>query len=300
MSLLRSEKLPSWMRRSLPEKSTSSTYGVLAQNRLNTVCESALCPNISECFSRHTATFLILGSVCTRGCGFCHIKPGSPAPADPGEPERLALAAEELGLDYVVMTSVTRDDLADEGAMHFASCVRAVKERLPRARVEVLTPDFHARPELIAQVTAAEPDVYNHNIETVERLYPAVRPKSDYGRSLEVLRRVKDLEPEMLTKSGMMLGLGETREEILETASDLRDSGCDILTIGQYLRPSPAHCEVAVFVTPQEFLFLREELKSYGFRSVLAGPYVRSSYCADDIFRESLFNGNSKLREKGI
>lgn len=284
MSATKKQRLPSWLRRSLPQ-STEATNQILSRYKLNTVCESALCPNRTECYSRNTATFMILGDVCTRSCGFCAIKVGKPLVVEQDEPQRVAEAAAELGLEYVVITSVARDEMPDEGAGHFAETILAVKERIPGVQIEVLTPDFHARPELLAKIVAARPTVFNHNLETVERLQKEVRPQAAYERSLEVLRTVKSLDPEMTVKSGIMLGLGETREEVIAAAKDLRAAGCDILTLGQYLSPSASHhLAVKAYFSPEDFKSLADEIKPLGFREVFAGPYVRSSYHAGETF----------------
>ncbi|MBI3306909.1 MAG: lipoyl synthase [Candidatus Omnitrophica bacterium] len=281
------KRLPIWLRRDLPVPSAERTHQILAENRLNTVCESAMCPNRSECYSRRTATFMILGNTCTRSCGFCAVQTGRGEILEDDEPERVARATRELGLEYVVITSVARDDLKDEGAFHFARTVEAVKRDIPEIQVEVLTPDFHAREELIAQIVAAGPAVYNHNLESVRRLQKKIRAQASYERSLEVLSIVKRLDPEMTTKSGLMLGLGESRNEILETAEDLRAAGCDILTLGQYLRPSLKHLEVVDYIAPSVFEELARALKMLGFLEVFAGPYVRSSYHAGETFLKS-------------
>ncbi len=278
------KRLPEWLRRSLPERSAESTHVILGKNKLNTVCESALCPNRAECYAHSTATFMILGDVCTRSCGFCAIKTGRGLTVEADEPERVASAAAAMGLRYVVITSVARDDLKDEGAAHFAQTIRAVKEKIPGVKIEVLTPDFHARPELIAQVVDAGPDVFNHNLESVRRLQKLIRPQARYERSLEVLKLAKAARPDVLTKSGLMLGLGETREEILEAARDLRTFGCEILTLGQYLPPTKDHLPLQEYIAPETFNSLAAELKPYGFRDVFAGPYVRSSYHAGETF----------------
>lgn len=287
MTITASKRLPSWLRRQLPQ-TTEKTNEILARYRLNTVCESALCPNRTECYSRNTATFMILGDVCTRSCGFCAIKAGKPLAVEQDEPERVAEAAFELGLDYIVITSVARDEMEDEGAEHFARTIEAVRKKIPHAKIEVLTPDFHARRELIQKVTAARPTVFNHNMETVERLQKEVRPQASYARTLEVLRTVKSLDPEMTTKSGLMLGLGETREEVLQTAKDLQKAGCDILTLGQYLAPSTSHLKIQNYFSPEEFKHFADEIKPYGFREVFAGPYVRSSYHAGETFLNTI------------
>lgn len=252
---------------------------------LDTVCLSAACPNLGECFARRTATFLILGPVCTRNCRFCAVPKGTPRPVDPGEPRRVALAAAELQLRHVVITSVTRDDLPDGGAGQFAATVTAVREALPEATVEVLTPDFRGRPAALEKVMAAGPRVFNHNVETVPRLYPAARPQADYRRSLEVLRRAKEMRPGILTKSGLMVGLGEREEEVLAVLADLRSAGCDAVTIGQYLRPSKAHLPVREYLTPETFARYRARAREMGFRYVASGPLVRSSYLAEDALR---------------
>ena len=280
-------RLPEWFRRELPRSSSHKTWSTLEKYQLNTVCESALCPNRSECYSRNTATFMILGKRCTRRCGFCAIETAKPGPLEFDEPERVADAAAELGLRYVVITSVARDDLADEGAEHFYRCVRAVKEKIPGVEMEVLTPDFHAREELIERVCEAEPSVYNHNLETVERLQKTVRPQAGYERSLKVLETVREVSPAICRKSGLMLGLGEKEEEVLEAAQDLFDSGCEVLTLGQYLPPSAAHLPVAEFIPPEVFLGLADRIRQMGFAEVYAGPYVRSSYHAAETFYQA-------------
>ncbi len=226
---------------------------------------------------------MILGNVCTRRCGFCAVETGRPDLLSESEPERVAAAASEMGLEYVVITSVARDEMADEGAAHFAKTIRAVKEKIPCVRVEVLTPDFHARRELIGAVVEAGPDVYNHNLETVERLQKKVRPQAAYERSLAVIETVKDLDPHMTTKSGLMLGLGEELGEVVQSARDLLSAGCDILTLGQYLRPSADHWQVARFIEPEVFEDLAADFRAMGFKRVFAGPYVRSSYHAGEI-----------------
>lgn len=281
------KRLPGWLRRSLPELSAEKTHHILSDYRLNTVCESALCPNRSECYSRNTATFMILGEVCTRSCGFCAIKAGRPEKVEDDEPERVARAAKELGLEYVVITSVARDEMPDEGAGHFARTIEAVYREIPDVQIEVLTPDFHAKRELIAKVVAAKPTVYNHNLETVERLQKQVRPQASYERTLKVLETVKSLDPSMTVKSGIMLGLGETPEEVWKAARDLRSAGCDIMTIGQYLPPSKNHLAVTEYVAPEVFAAYAETFKAMGFREVFSAPYVRSSYHAGETFRKS-------------
>jgi len=251
--------------------------------RLDTVCRAAHCPNQCECFSKGTATFMILGSVCSRNCTFCAVDHGQTQPLEADEPDRVAEAARVLKLRHVVITSVTRDDLPDGGAGHFARTIRAVRSACD-AVIEVLTPDFQGSREAIDAVIAARPDIFNHNIETVQRLYPAVRPQANYRQSLDVLRYVKDAAAHIHTKSGMMVGVGETRDEVLGACGDLRSAGCDILTIGQYLRPSPRHLTIDRFVTPDEFDGYRREALAMGFLSVASGPFVRSSYNAKEVF----------------
>lgn len=245
---------------------------------LHTVCEEARCPNIGECFASGTATFLILGDVCTRNCCFCAITSGRPMAPDPEEPERVARTVARLGLRYAVVTSVTRDDLPDGGAALFAETIRCIRERSPQCKVEVLVPDFGGSSAALDAVIAAHPDVLNHNLETVARLYSTVRPQADYKRSLEMLGRAEG--GGLVAKSGLMVGLGETTDELHQAMNDLREAGCELLTLGQYLRPSAAHLAVERFYTPQEFDGLREAGLSLGFRWVEAGPLVRSSYRA--------------------
>ncbi|MBP7706499.1 MAG: lipoyl synthase [Candidatus Aminicenantes bacterium] len=257
--------------------------GVVRAGGLHTICESARCPNIGECWERRTATFLILGDVCTRNCGFCAVAKGTPLPPDPGEPARVAEAAVRLGLRYAVITSVTRDDLADGGAAHFAAVIRAVREARPGTRVEALIPDFGGDEAALGTVLDASPDVLNHNLETTESLYPAIRrPRGNYGRSLGVLAAAKARGAR--TKSGLMIGLGESEPDILRTFADLRRAGCDLLTVGQYLQPTAAHPPVVRYYTPEEFEALAAEARRAGFREVVAGPLVRSSYEAGRLF----------------
>jgi len=276
-------RLPSWLKRSLPAGNGNFfTEGLLRELRLETVCENARCPNRPECYSRRTATFMILGNVCTRPCGFCSVPRGETLELEADEPERVAEAAYRLGLKHVVITSVTRDDLPDGGADHFYRCVQAVRQRT-EAAVEVLTPDFLGDTAAIDRVIAAAPDVYNHNLETVPRLYRKVRGRAAYQRSLNLLIRVKARAPKMVTKSGLMLGLGETLGELFEVFADLRDVGCDVLTLGQYLAPTFKHIPVARFVPPAEFDEIAARARLLGFREVVAGPFVRSSYHADEM-----------------
>jgi lipoic acid synthetase len=276
-------RLPSWLKRSLPRGNGNFfTHNLLRELRLETVCENARCPNRPECYARRTATFMILGNVCTRPCGFCSVPRGAPEVLEEDEPERVALAAERLGLRHVVITSVTRDDLSDGGADHFHQCILAVRARTGAA-VEVLTPDFLGDVRAIDRVLEARPEVYNHNMETVPRLYKKVRGRAEYQRSLDLLGHVKRKSPEIVTKSGLMLGLGETTEELLEVLADLRAVGCDTLTLGQYLAPTLKHVPVKRFLSPAEFTMLADRAHSLGFRKVASGPFVRSSYHADEM-----------------
>jgi lipoic acid synthetase len=278
-------RLPAWLKKRLPTGDVlMQTREIVARSGVATVCEEARCPNLTECWSKRHATFMILGDKCTRRCSFCAVDTAPPDPVQSDEPARLAEAVAELGLHHVVITSVARDDLDDEGAGHFAACVRAIRDARPSCIVEVLPADFHGRDECLAALCDAEPDIYNHNIETVARLQRAVRPAARYERSLGVLRRVKQFRPELFTKSGIMLGLGETRVELRRTLLDLRVSDVDILTVGQYLQPTPAHAPVARYVPPEEFDEIGREARALGFRSVASGPFVRSSYNAADVF----------------
>jgi lipoic acid synthetase len=253
---------------------------ILRERRLHSVCEEARCPNIGECWGHNTATFLILGDICTRGCRFCAIGKGKPVGLDPEEPRNVGLSVKDLGLDHIVVTSVDRDDLPDGGSAHFAQTVFWIKKLNPGIRVEVLIPDFKGDRGAIATVVGSGIDILNHNVETVPRLYKKVRPGSVYRRSLDVLQAAKDLRGEVLTKSGLMLGVGETADEVLETLRDLRAAGCDIVTLGQYLQPSENQLKVERYVTPDEFAALKVEGQKLGFRHVESGPLVRSSYHA--------------------
>lgn len=275
-------RLPGWLRRPVTFHGRwNQAESLVRKHRLHTVCEEARCPNRGECWSHGNVSFMILGQRCTRACAFCAVDTARPAQVDEQEPARLAEAARALGLRYVVLTSPARDDLPDEGSGLFAACVRVLRERAPEVQVEVLTPDFHARPELIGRVTAEAPAVYNHNLETVRRLSRQIRPQAGYARSLEVLRVARRLGPQqMKIKSGLMVGLGETPEEVREAMIDLRSAGCEILTIGQYLRPTPAHREAETFVAPEQFDRYRLWGQSLGFSFVAAAPFVRSSYNA--------------------
>jgi len=272
---------PEWLKVRLLNEDLNRMEAFLKSMSLNTVCQSANCPNMGECFARKTATFMIMGNICTRNCRFCAVEKGHPQPLDEDEPRRIAEAAQKLGLKHVVVTCVTRDDLPDGGASHFAKTIYELK-KLPGVTVEVLVSDFMGKEESIAQVVEAKPDIINHNVETVPRLYPNVRPKADYLRSLNLLKKSKELNPYILTKSGIMVGLGETEEEVIQVMKDLRSVDCDMMTIGQYLRPSAKHIEVAEYVTPQQFKRYEEIGYELGFKYVASGPLVRSSYHADE------------------
>ncbi|MBE7545419.1 MAG: lipoyl synthase [Bryobacteraceae bacterium] len=284
----RRERLPQFLRKPATDfQSVQLIKNELRRLHLHTVCESARCPNIHECFSRRAATFMILGNVCTRGCTFCSVPKGSPAKhdmaLDPLEPANVAAMARSMDLRYVVITSVNRDDLADGGSAHFAETVERVRAALPEARVEVLTPDFCGDLEAVARVLAAGPHVFNHNMETVARLYKPVRPQASYLQSLEVLRFAREAAPDVLTKSGLMVGLGETEEEVNELLADLRAAEVDVVTIGQYLQPTRRNREVSEYVPEDRYERWKARGMSMGFRMVFAGPFVRSSYMADEV-----------------
>jgi lipoic acid synthetase len=281
------EKLsrPHWIRVKAPvSKTYIETRQLIHEARLNTVCEEAACPNIGECWSKKHATVMILGSVCTRACAFCNVKTGVPDNIDPHEPERLAQSVKELGLSHVVITSVDRDDLPDGGASHFVESILRIRKTAPRTTIEVLTPDFLRKEGAIELVVRARPDVYNHNIETVPSLYQKIRPGARYFKSLHLLNRVKELDPFMFTKSGLMVGLGETKEEVLQLMDDLRAAQVDFITIGQYLQPTPRHAPVKRYVTPEEFDYYHKMATSKGFLMVSSSPLTRSSYHAGDDF----------------
>lgn len=281
-SLTGKKERPRWLRAPAPAGRNYEDLRTLVRNlKLHTVCESAACPNVGECWNRRTATFMILGNVCTRRCGFCAVQKGAPLPVDYDEPRRVADAVAALGLHYAVITSVNRDDRKDGGAELFALVIRAIRERLPRCKVEVLIPDFQGSHDALAMVMEARPDVLNHNIETVPRLYRQVRLGARYERSLDILRQAKRLAAEIPTKSGLMLGLGEEPDEIRQSMRDLREHEVDILTLGQYLQPSPRHLPVRRFVSPVEFDEYRRLGRDLGFAHVESGPLVRSSYHAD-------------------
>lgn len=282
------KRLPAWLRRPLARGGEyQAVDALLGELALSTVCREAKCPNRGECFASGTATFLIAGDACTRGCRFCAVESRRPAPLDPGEPRRVAAAVARLGLRHAVVTMVTRDDCADGAAGHVAATIGAIRDAAPGVAVEVLVSDFGGDTAAVDVVTDAAPDVFNHNLETVPRLYGPVRPGAVYARSLSVLRRVKERAPKMPTKSGLMLGLGETHDEVLAVMRDLREVGCDLLTLGQYLRPSAAHLPVAEFVEPAEFAALAREGRRLGFSGVASAPFVRSSYHAAELADES-------------
>ncbi len=276
------ERKPQWIRAQFPG---GERYGQIVQllqdETLNTVCQEARCPNIGECFNRGTATFMILGDTCTRACGFCAVTSGKPQPLDWAEPARLAAAVDRLGLSYVVITSVNRDDTADGGAQIFASCIELIRRRRPQTSVEVLIPDFVGNWNALDTVLRAAPTVLNHNVETVQRLYPRVRFQARYERSLELLQRASEWQPHIPTKTGFMLGLGEERDEVSQLLRDLRASRVELLTVGQYLQPSSKHLPVVRYAPPEEFEDIRAEALALGFRHVESGPMVRSSYHAD-------------------
>jgi len=280
------KRLPPWLKKTLAGGETLlRTREIVARSGVATVCQEARCPNLNECWSKRHATFMILGDRCTRRCGFCAVETARPLPPESDEPRRLAEAVEQLDLRHVVITAVARDDLPDEGADHFAACVRAIRARMAEIVIEVLPADFHARTDLLARVCDAAPDIYNHNLETVRRLTPLVRSRhAEYDQSLDVFRRVRELTPETFTKSGVMVGLGESRAELSQTLRDLRAAGVDIVTLGQYLQPSAAHLPVDRYYEPAEFDALGEEARGLGFASVASGPFVRSSYNADSVY----------------
>ena len=283
-----SESIPSWLRRSIGKASEISTVQqIIKQRQIHTICEEGRCPNRGECYAQQTATFLLMGPTCTRSCGFCQVDKGhAPMPLDPDEPQKVAESVALLGLRYVVLTSVARDDLPDQGASWFAQTMQAIRDHTPQTQIEVLTPDFWgghgSQAERIATVVQAQPACYNHNIETVRRLQAPVRRGAKYDRSLQVLRMVKAIDPTLATKSGLMVGHGETEAEIMETLTDLRAVACDRVTIGQYMRPSLAHLPVQKYWTPEEFDRLGEIARGLGFAHVRSGPLVRSSYHAGE------------------
>ena len=279
---------PEWLRRRFSFKSSVTEINdLLLDLNLHTVCQEAHCPNQSECFGNHTATFMLLGDHCSRNCTFCAVTHGVMEPPDPQEPKRVAEAVSRLDLKYVVLTSVTRDDLADGGASHFAATIKTIRSVASDILVEVLVPDFQGSAQSLATVLAAQPAVLNHNLETVPRLYPAVRPQADYQRSLRLLKEAKRLHPEAVTKSGFMVGFGEKQEEVSSLLRDLRKAYCDLVTIGQYLRPSRDHHPVVDYIHPELFQANQKEAEELGFSGVASGPYVRSSYKAEKLYRRA-------------
>ncbi|MFY9167989.1 MAG: lipoyl synthase [Desulfomonilia bacterium] len=280
------ERIPSWAKKNKRLKDLHLTKTSLRTLSLASVCEEARCPNIAECFARPTATFLILGDICTRGCRFCSIRKGVPAPPDPREGERLAQAAAAMGLKHVVITSVTRDDLPDQGAAAFAGTIRAIRKLLPGATVEVLIPDFSGRTDLIETVLRERPEVFNHNVETVGRLYGSIRPQASLKTSLAVLRTAREYSCDTVVKSGFMLGLGESKEEVAELLEALSRSGCEVVTMGQYLQPTAAQVPVSRYWSPEDFKRFSDIAKNAGIRYVISGPLVRSSYQAKEVLEE--------------
>jgi lipoic acid synthetase len=292
---------PEWIRVKAPlSQGYKDTRDLMRAQKLNTVCEEAACPNIGECWSKGHATVMILGSVCTRACAFCNIETGVPDKLDPHEPHNLAVAVGKLGLKHVVITSVDRDDLADGGANHFAQCIEFIRTTAPHTTIEVLTPDFLKKEASIPVVVKARPDVYNHNIETVPSLYKTIRPGARYFNSLHLLKTVKELDPTIFTKSGIMVGLGETKDEVLQVMDDLRAAEVDFMTIGQYLQPTPRHAPVMRYVTPDEFRFYERVAYTKGFLMVSSSPLTRSSYHADADFAKMRDARNKQLAEKNL
>ena len=280
------ERKPEWLRVRYNREAVEEVAELMRDLKLNTVCKEANCPNLGECYRKHTATFMILGSVCTRNCRFCNVATGRPLPPDPDEPDNVALAAKKLGLRHVVLTCSTRDDLADGGAEQFSKTVRAVRRECPGATVETLISDMKFNTDALDVVIASHPDVLNHNVETVKELQKAVRPQAGYERSLGVLRYCKEKDPSLLTKTGVMVGLGETEEQISVLMDDILATGCDILTIGQYLQPSPEHYPLARYATPEDFARYKELALSKGFRHVASAPLARSSYRAWEVMED--------------
>ncbi len=280
---------PEWLKIKSPDpEKMQQIKKMMDKLQLHTVCESAHCPNVGECFGQQTATFMIMGDVCTRNCAFCAVKHGATDQLDSAEPENVAAAAATLGLQHIVITSVTRDDLPDGGASHFAAVVKAVQHKLPHSSIEVLIPDMAGDDKAIATIVTAKPSVVSHNVETIPALYSRVRTQADYQRSLNLFRQVKDKNPDMVTKSGLMLGLGEAMEEVTAVMQDLHSAGCEILTLGQYLRPSKAHIAMERYIAPEEFAEYHRIGVELGFRVVVADPLVRSSYYAGEAYREAI------------
>lgn len=277
------ERLPEYLKRPIIDtEKTREVRRILKTNCLNTVCENARCPNKNECYTKHTATFLIMGSVCTRNCRYCNISCQKPEPLDTEEPKHIARAVKELGLKYAVITSVTRDDLADGGAKHFSDCIQQIRKICPQTKIEILTPDFKNNQDSLDTIIASHPDVFNHNIETVKEVFKTARPQGNYLHSLEVLKYIKE-NSDIQTKSGLMVGLGETFEQIRATLEDLKSVECDILTIGQYIQPSKEHLPVIKYYTPDEYEILKDMAREIGFTNFQIGPLVRSSYNASQL-----------------
>jgi lipoyl synthase len=290
-------KKPDWIRVKAPvSQGYHQTHALMREKKLHTVCEEAACPNIGECWEKKHATVMILGDTCTRACAFCNVKTGKPMKVDADEPANLAKAAQDMKLHHIVVTSVDRDDLADGGAAHFAHCIHALRHATPDTTIEVLTPDFLKKGDVWQIVVDAKPDVFNHNIETVPRLYKTIRPGARYFNSLHLLRSVKDRDPMMFTKSGIMVGLGESDEEVLQVMDDLRSAEVDFITIGQYLRPTPKHAEVKRYVSPETFEYYAKMARAKGFLMVSASPMTRSSYHAGDDFVKMRAARAEKLR----
>ncbi|URN84488.1 MULTISPECIES: lipoyl synthase [Acetobacterium] len=284
------KKKPEWLKVSYNKAAVEEVNGLMAKLKLNTVCKEANCPNLGECYKKKTATFMILGRTCTRNCRFCNVTSGAVEPVDPKEPQHLAEAVKELDLNHVVITSVTRDDLKDGGAGHFADTIRAVRELNPGVSIEVLIPDLQGVQRDLDRIIAANPDVINHNVETVRELYSVVRPEADYDRSMAVLEYVKKQAPHIKTKTGIMVGLGETDEQVYQVMDDCLKVGCDIFTIGQYLQPSPQHLEVKAYVIPEKFAQYKKIGEAKGFHYVASSPLVRSSYRAEEALKEGKNN----------
>ena len=290
------KRLPEWFKQRIPRAGEmTKVTALLNELELNTVCQSAMCPNMYQCFTRNTATFMILGNVCTRNCTFCAVNKGLPNKPDVREPSHVADAVIRLGLKYAVITSVTRDDLPDGGASHFRNVIELIHEKSPGTGVEVLVPDFAGNTSAVQSVVAVNPEVLNHNIETIPRLYSAIRPMASYRQSLEVLNHAKQIKPAQITKSGIMLGLGESRDEVLEVMRDLRQSGCDLLTLGQYLAPSSSHHPVHIYIHPEEFSSYIEPALEMGFAAVASAPMVRSSYRAEELFLQAVKTANKRV-----
>lgn len=299
-SVTNSKKKPDWIRVKAPtSKEYNETRDLIRKHKLNTVCEEAACPNIGECWAKQHATVMILGSICTRACRFCSVETGRPDQLDPHEPENLAQAASKLGLKHIVITSVDRDDLEDGGANHYARCILELKKKCKNTTIEILTPDFRNKDGALEIVVAAKPDVYNHNIETVPSLYNYIRPGARYFHSLNLLKKVKEINPSIFTKSGIMVGLGETKVEVIQVMDDLRAADVDFITIGQYLQPTPKHAEVKNYVTPEEFEYFKKVAYNKGFLMVASGALVRSSYHAGEDFEQMQKNRSELLKAEG-